>query len=116
MKRNSTRLLLLFLFSFLLAGAFSASAGEYKSMIRYDRVWENKSRYYNDQGLIRCVRFDGPEEINGKIYHRVVTFKKSHWESDINAYITEDCYEKEGYLREEYGVVYARVFETRNFF
>ncbi len=81
---------------------------DYKPIIRYDRVWENKSRYYNDQGLIRCVRFDGPEEINGKTYHRVVTFKKSHWESgDIQAYVTEDCYELDGYLSEEGGVVYA---------
>ena len=111
MKRISTRIFGLSILAVLLSLAFSASAEEYKSMIRYDRVWENKSRYYNDYGLIRCVRFDGPEEINGQTYHRVVTFKKSHWKSDINAYVTEDCYEKEGYLREENGIVYALVYE-----
>lgn len=104
---------------FMLFFSFSESsyAEEYKSMIRYDRVWENKSQYSNDRGLIRCMKFDGPEEINGKTYHRVVTFKKSHWENgDINAYVTEDCYEHEGYLREENGVVYALVYETCDFF
>ncbi|MDE6740782.1 MAG: hypothetical protein K2J58_00450 [Muribaculaceae bacterium] len=119
MKEFITKLRLMWLGAMSVVGiclSLSGSASEYKSIIRYDRVWENKSRYYNDQGLIRCVRFDGPEEINGKIYHRVVTFKKSHWESDINAYVTEDCYEKEGYLREENGVVYALVCEDRNIF
>ena len=95
-----------------LVNSFLASASEYKPIIRYDRVWENKSLYYTDEGLIRCMRFDGSEEINGKTYHRVVTFKKSHWENEeVQAYVTEDCYELEGYMREEDGVVYALVYE-----
>ena len=96
----------------MLTYAFPASAEEYKSMIRYDRVWENISGPGEE---IRCVRFDGPEEINGKTYHRLVTFKKSRFKyGDIQAFVTEDCYEIEGYMREENGVVYALVYEYIN--
>ena len=94
-------------------GAFCANAEEYKSMIRYDRVWE----CLNLEGVglykqlyIKCMRFDGVEEINGKTYHRIVTFRKSTKLGE--AYdIQDDVFEHEGFLREDNGVVYTLIDE-----
>ena len=95
----------------ILAVVFSASAEEYKSMIRYDRVWEHVSIYYNMKDVY-YVRFDGPEEINGKTYHRLVSFRHARYDygSDLQPYVfdVDDSYYKhEGYLREEDGKVYT---------
>lgn len=104
------------LLSILLLGfATPASADEYKSMIRYDRVWECFSTHDGrEYYTFKCMRFDGEEEIGGKTYHRIVTFKKrkrTH-DSDGNAYNTVvDCMEHEGYLREEGSKVYTLVRE-----
>ena len=94
--------------------AVSVSAEEYKPMIRYDRVWECRSSAtssgYSD-GVNKCMRFDGTEEFNGKEYHRLVTFKKAYPiiepGGQITGYEMEDCYEHEGYMREEDGKVYT---------
>ena len=108
--------IVMMLLSFILGGAFSLSAEEYKSMIRYDRVWE----YINSQWLDRqvCyVKFDGPEEINGKTYHRLVAFKTAgyDYDSDGQPYlfdINENYYKHEGYLREENGKVYTLIVKN----
>ena len=95
----------------MLGYAFSASAEEYKSMIRYDRVWEclNLEGSYN-QMFIKCMKFDGTEEINGKTYHRLVTFKKSN--SSGGGYnIQDDVFKHEGFLREDNGVIYTLMDE-----
>ena len=113
MKRISTRIFQLALLSVLLSTAVSASADEYKPMIRYDRVWE----CLNLEGVgvykrlyIKCMRFDGVEEINGKTYHRIVTFRKSTKLGE--AYdIQDDVFEHEGFLREDNGVVYTLIDE-----
>ncbi len=62
----------------LISLSVSSYADEYKSMIRYDRVWEclNLEGMYKNM-YIKCMKFDGTEEIQGKTYHRLVTFKKS---------------------------------------
>lgn len=116
MKRISTRLLLLSLLSFLLVGTFSASAEEYKSMIRYDRVWEHISIHWNDRQVYH-VKFDGTEEINGKTYHRLVAFRKASYDydSDSQPYlfdVNENYYEHEGYMREEDGKVYTLILKN----
>ena len=87
---------------------FSASAEEYKSMIRYDRVWEcgNLEGSSKDE-YVKCMRFDGTEEINGKTYHRIVTFKKTLWRYYGQYDESEDVYDIEGFMREENGVVYT---------
>ena len=107
--RNSR--IVMMLLSFILAGAFSLSAEEYKSMIRYDRVWEclnleGEAPYL--QTYIKCMKFDGTEDINGKTYHRLVTFKKSI-KSGEGYVVQDDVLEHEGYLREENGIVYTLV-------
>ncbi len=118
MTRLSTIILksrILFFFCFFLSTFISVYADEYKSMIRYDRVWECYSTHDGkDYGAVKCMRFDGTEEINGKIYHRIVTFKRSHllsYDQDTGeaTYETEDCLEHEGYMREEAGRVYTLV-------
>lgn len=91
-----------------------AGADTYKSMIRYDRVWECKCILDKDgEYVLKCMKFDGPEEINGKVYHKLVTFKKTfltfHSGSETPTYETIDCFESEGYMREEDGVVYTLV-------
>ena len=96
------------LLSFLLVGAFSLSAEEYKPMIRYDRVWECLNLEDVGQVYIKCMKFDETEEINGKTYHRLVTFKKSI-KSGEGYLIQDDVFEHEGYLREENGIVYTLV-------
>ena len=113
MKRISTRLLLFFLFSFLFAGALSASAEQYKSMIRYDRVWEYIYIHWNDTRTY-YVKLDGTEEINGKTYHRLVAFKEVRYTYDYDAQVyildtNDDYLNYEGYLREEDGKVYTLV-------
>ena len=104
----------------MLTCAFSASAEEYKSMIRYDRVWEHVSWYGNSYDVY-YVRFDGPEEINGKTYHRLVSFRHARYKygyeynQDYNDYeihvfdVDDSYYKHEGYLREENGKVYTLV-------
>ena len=113
MKRISTQFLLLSLFSVLVAGAFSASAGEYKSMIRYDRVWEHISTHWDDRQAYH-VRFGGTEEINGKTYHRLEAFREICYTYDYDRKlkvlsVNNDYYDHEGYMREEDGKVYTLV-------
>ncbi|MCM1141533.1 MAG: T9SS type A sorting domain-containing protein [Muribaculum sp.] len=89
----------------------------YKSMIRYDRVWESLSQPTGD--LIKCMRFDGTEEINGKSYHKIITFRKTiaSYDTSILAYTygpSEDVYESEGFIREEDGIVYTLVVEPKD--
>ena len=100
----------------VLTYAFSTSAEEYKSMIRYDRVWECYSTLDGqDYNTYKCMRFDGTEEINGNIYHRLVTFKKRvmDYDSETGPIVKQvvDCLEHEGYLREEHGKVYTLIEE-----
>ena len=95
-----------------LTNAFSVSAEEYKSMIRYDRVWECVDFDFDIyDGVFKCMRFDGPEEINGRTYHRLVAFKKAYPIYDATgarvSFRIEDCYEHEGYMREDQGKVYT---------
>ncbi len=115
MKRFSTilsKVKILMLLCIMLSTFISAYADEYKSMIRYDRVWECVS-YENGRDIIKCMRFDGTEEINGKVYHRLVTFKKIWLKFDIETQTNtfglweNGLSEHEGYLREEDGVVYT---------
>ena len=103
----------------MLAYAFSTSAEEYKSMIRYDRVWQCYSTLDGkDYDTYKCMRFDGTEEINGKIYHRLVTFKKRimDYDQETGPIVKqiEDCLEHEGYLREEDGKVFTLIEATDN--
>ncbi|MDE7350240.1 MAG: hypothetical protein K2N25_04180 [Muribaculaceae bacterium] len=100
----------------ILAYTFSASADEYKSMIRYDRVWECVS-YEAPHDVIKCLKFDGQEEIAGKTYHRIVTFRKTiaDYVDDGFKYETiENIAEHEGYLREEDGAVFTLVQKVDN--
>ena len=97
----------------LISVSFSASTEEYKSMIRYDRVWEHISVHWNDKTAY-YVRFDGAEEINGKTYHRLVCFRKADFDYDKDGQcyifnVDENYYEHEGYLREESGKVYTLI-------
>lgn len=97
----------------MLAYAFSASAEEYKSMIRYDRVWECVS-YEAPYDVIKCMKFDGQEEIAGKTYHRIVTFRKTIADYVDNGFeyeTIENIAEHEGYLREEDGAVFTLVWK-----
>ena len=95
-----------------LAGIFSAKAEEYKSMIRYDRVWEHLYIHWGDRRAY-YVRFGGTEEINGKTYHSLEAFREVRYEEkDGKPYVVsvnDDYYDHEGYLREEYGKVYTLV-------
>ena len=95
--------------------SISASAEEYKSMIRYDRVWECLSTYWFVNS-VNYMRFDGTEEINGKTYHKLITFRKAGFDftsdPENNVFLydeLDDLKEHEGYLREENGVVYALI-------
>ena len=113
MKRISTRIFQLSLLSVLLSTAVSASADEYKSMIRYDRVWEYLNIHWNDMQVYH-VKFDGQEEINGKTYHRLVAFRKAsfsyEYDDQLSLFdIDNDYYDHEGYLREEDGKVYTLI-------
>ncbi len=100
----------------VLISSFSASAGEYKSMIRYDRVWECYSDGHDDPDcVVKCMKFVGTEEINGKEYHKIETFRKTFPRYDqFTKTYSYDNYvdglnQHEGYLREEDGVVYTLV-------
>ncbi|MDE6551679.1 MAG: hypothetical protein K2K98_01765 [Muribaculaceae bacterium] len=100
----------------MLAYTFSASADEYKSMIRYDRVWECVS-YEDNHDVIKCMKFAGQEKIAGKIYHRIVSFRKTiadYVDDDLKYEMIEDIAEHEGYLREEDGVVFTLVQKVDN--
>ncbi|MDE5849599.1 MAG: hypothetical protein K2H38_05615 [Muribaculaceae bacterium] len=97
----------------MLAYTFSASADEYKSMIRYDRVWEHIYVYWGDTRAYH-VRFAGTEEINGKTYHRLEAFREIRYTYDYDTQpqvlsVNNDYYKHEGYLREEDGKVYSLV-------
>ena len=97
----------------MLGYAFSASAEEYKSMIRYDLVCGHIYIHWNDREVY-YVKFDGPEEINGKTYHKLVAFKKAKFDYDYNGHpytfdVDDNYYEHEGYMREEDGKVYTLV-------
>lgn len=104
----------LFLFLYLVfVATVSVKAEEYKSMIRYDRVWEHISIYYNSK-TVYYTKFDGPEEINGKTYHRLVSFRKASYDYDADGMIylfdvDEGYFQHEGYMREEDGKVYTLV-------
>lgn len=113
MKTISTYLfrhsLLLIFFSLSL----TSSSEEYKPMIRYDRVWEHISVYWNDKTVF-YTRFECPEEINGMTYHRLATFRKARYDYDKEGKcylfdIDDNFYRHEGYLREEDGKVYTLV-------
>lgn len=98
------------------ASSFSASAEEYKSMIRYDRVWECFSEGNDDYNLVvKCMKFVGTEEINGKEYHKIETFRKTFPKYDTltRTYSYENYVaglsQHEGYLREENGVAYTLI-------
>ena len=113
MKRISTHIYNLTLLFSLFTVAFSASAEEYKSMIRYDRVWEHISVNWNNKAVF-YTKFDGAEEINGKTYHRLVSFRKARYDYDKDGQcylfdLDENYLEHEGYLREEDGKVYTLV-------
>ncbi|MDE6480878.1 MAG: hypothetical protein K2L45_11495 [Muribaculaceae bacterium] len=104
----------LFLFLCLVfVATVSVKAEEYKSMIRYDRVWEHTSVNYNSK-TVYYNKFDGPEEINGKTYHRLVSFRKARYDYDAEGKIylfdvDENYLWHEGYMREEDGKVYTLV-------
>ena len=91
---------------------FSASADEYKSIIRYDRVWEHLYIHWGDRRAY-YVRFGGTEEINGKTYHSLEAFREVRYEEkDGKPYVVsvnDDYYDHEGYLREEDGKVYTLI-------
>ena len=102
----------------MLLSAASASAiaseADYKPMIRYDRVWECVDLYDGSFNMFRYLRFDGTEEINGKTWHRIVSFRTAlqKYYSDTGTFTYDydyDIYENEGYLREEDGLVYTLV-------
>ena len=92
--------------------ASSAYASDYKTMIRYDRIWESVSMTFHGY-TIKYMKFDGTEEINGKTWHRIVTFRKAYptkYDRETKTYIFEfedNIYENEGYMREDDGVVYT---------
>ncbi len=60
------------------------------------------------------TKFNGTEEINGKTYHRLISFRKAGYDYDKDRQIylfdvDENYYRHEGYLREEDGKVYLLV-------
>lgn len=87
-------------------------AKEYVPLVNYGRIWESYSLSWS-RGPVKYMKFDGTEEINGKTYHRIVTFKETLLDGgkvkdDGNVY-PMDVYEIEGYVREEDRKVYALV-------
>lgn len=97
---------------FLLCYLHAVAMHEFVPTIRYDRVWECTTSYNLHTFIVKYMKFDGTEEINGKIYHRIVTFKKAIMERrydpflDTYEYIDGLC-EIEGYMREDNGKVYT---------
>lgn len=115
MKQRIPLILFRYLLSIILSIVLSDAlccAVESPTMIRYDRIWECID-YQNAYDYVKYMRFDGTEEINGKTYHRLITFKKVVPIYDF----TEKCHhydkvfdnicEHEGFLREEAGIVYT---------
>ncbi|MDE5793756.1 MAG: hypothetical protein K2I08_03450 [Muribaculaceae bacterium] len=102
----------LFLFlCFIISTSISVKAEEYKSMIRYDRIWEHISINWGDLNAY-YEKFDGSEEINGKTYHRLVSYCKASYNYDAEGKpyilnVDENYFRHEGYLREEDGKVYT---------
>ncbi len=108
---NVMAILAIWCLSLFCPSSVSAADGEYKSMIRYDRIWEHVSYDWSDRDVYH-VRFDGSEEFNGKTYHRLVCFRKASYGYDSAAKpylfdVNNDYYLHEGYLREEDGKVYT---------
>jgi len=97
---------------FLICALHADAMHESIPTIRYDRVWECTSSYDFHTYTVKYMKFDGTEEINGKIYHRIVTFRKAIMEKkhdpilDTYEYIDGLC-ELEGYMREDNGKVYT---------
>ena len=80
-------------------------------MIRYDCVWEHISILWNKK-TVYYEKFDGTEEINGKTYHRLVSFRKASYDYDADGKpyvfdVDENYYRHEGSMREEGGKVYT---------
>ena len=106
MKKISTRIFQLSLLSVLLSTAASASADEYKSMIRQDRVWLCTSGK-RDEYTAKYMKFMDSKDFMDKTYTRVSTIKKVTWDygmTDIR--IEEDIDETDAWMREEDGKVY----------
>lgn len=101
---------------FIILTSISVKAEEYKSMIRYDRVWECISDGDDDPDLVvKCMKFFETEVINGKEYHGIMTFRKTFPKYDYNTntysydnYI-DGLNQHEGYLRMEDGVAYTLI-------
>ena len=96
----------------------SLASEDYKPIIRYDRVWEALCFDVNYNYTVKYMRFAGTEDILGKTYHKLVTFKKlfGPYDFGLNAIVVKDTIdnieEHEGYIREEDGVVYTLVFDN----
>ena len=107
----------LFLFLCLVfVATVSVKAEEYKAMIRYDRVWVHTSVYW-DNNTVYYTKFDGAEEINGKTYHPLVSFRKENYSQDEEGKshlldIDANYFQHEGYLREDEGKVYTLVADV----
>lgn len=104
----------IFIITVLLISAFQVMAQHaYNPLIRYDRVWESTTTVDSHDYSVKYMRFDGTEEVNGKIYHRIISCQKNIFRyneatkqfniTDVN----DDICELEGYLREEGGKVYT---------
>ncbi|MDE6480879.1 MAG: hypothetical protein K2L45_11500 [Muribaculaceae bacterium] len=108
----------LFLFLCLVfVATISVKAEEYKSMIRYDRVWEHIAVHWT-HNTVYYAKFDGAEEINGKTYHRLVSFRRSDFNYDEEGKpyvfdVDENYLQHEGYLREEDGKVYTLITDVK---
>ena len=90
-----------------------ANASDYKTMIRYDRVWESVSVSRDFTNTVNYMKFDGECQFLGKTFHRIVTFKQTKAlflgptpEEQIYEFI-DDVYLHEGFMREEDGKVYT---------
>lgn len=107
----------LFLFLCLVfVATVSVKAEEYKSMIRYDRVWEHIAVHWT-YNTVYYTKFDGAEEINGKTYHRLMSFRKASYNYDEESKpylmdVDENYLQHEGYLREEDGKVYTLITDV----
>lgn len=92
-------------------------ADSYKSIIRYDRIWECSIMYEKDN-YIKCMKFGDQKDFLNNTYTEIVTFKKTipHYNNGNYTYDTIDgVWESEGFLREENGMVYSLVVETGEF-
>lgn len=98
--------------TYLLCYLPAVAMHEFVPTIRYDRVWECTTSYNLHTFIVKYMKFDGTEEINGKTYHRIVTFRKAIMERKYDSFL--DTYEYidglceiEGYMREDNGKVYT---------